>query len=319
MKMSKRAAWFAIVAFTASTTSLLAKDIPGGKDRPLLKRFEGSEIVRYKAAPYATLDFYNKDKSKVSPEGQMVRILFRVPAGKSSSLEVFRNYENELKEEGWDLVNSGPSELNGFGINDLITQQKFPADFGSLLGLGNPYYIYAVKHDPAGEVHLDVIIAQFGSQDSGSRIFKGDEVVVSVDSIQAKPLTNKMVDGTASDMAKEIASSGRVNLYGIYFDTDKTDIKPASKATLDQVAKLLNNDPTLKLQVVGHTDNQGTAEYNNNLSMRRAQSVVKELTSTYKIVADRLQPSGKGFSQPVAPNDTDAGRGKNRRVELVKM
>jgi outer membrane protein OmpA-like peptidoglycan-associated protein len=319
MKIGNRAAWFAIVAFATIGAPLHAKDIPGSKDHPLLKRFEGSEIVRYKAAPYATLDFYNKDKSKVSPEGQMVRILFRVPAGKSSSLEVFRNYENELKEKGWDLGNSGPSELNGFGINDLITQQKLPADFGSLLGLGNPYYIYAVRHDPAGDVHLDVIIAQFGPQDSGSRIFKGDDVVVSVDSIQAKPLSNKMVDGTASDMAKEIASAGRVNLYGIYFDTDKTDIKPASKATLDEVAKLLNGEPTLKLQVVGHTDNKGTAEYNNNLSMRRAQAVVKELTTAYKIAADRLQPSGKGFSEPVAPNDTEAGRAKNRRVELVKM
>jgi OOP family OmpA-OmpF porin len=319
MKIGKRAGWFAIVVLTASITSLLAKDIPGSKDHPLLKRFEGSEIVRYKAAPYVTLDFYNKDKSKVSPEGQMVRILFRVPAGKSSSLEVFRNYENELKEKGWDLVNSGPSELNGFGIYELIAQQGFPADFGSLLALGNPYYIYAVKHDPAGEVHLDVIIAQFGPQDSGSRIFKADDVVVSVDSIQSKPLTNKMVDGTASDMAKEIAAAGRVNLYGIYFDTDKTDIKPASKATLDEVGKLLNNDPALKLQVVGHTDNQGTADYNNNLSMRRAQAVVKELATTYKIAADRLEGSGKGFSQPVAPNDTEAGRAKNRRVELVKI
>ena len=319
MKITKRAAWLTIAAFLSSGVTLLAKDIPGSKDHPLLKRFEGSEIVRYKAAPYATLDFYNKDKSKVSPEGQMVRILFRVPAGKSSSLEVFRNYENELKEKGWDLVNSGTSELNGFGINDLITQQKFPADFGSLLGLGSPYYIYAVKHDSAGDVHLDVIVAQFGSQDSGSRIFKGDDVVISVDSVQVKPVTNKMVDGTASDMAKAIASAGRVNLYGIYFDTDKTDIKPASKATLDEVAKLLNNDPSLKLQVIGHTDNQGTAEYNNNLSMRRAQAVVKELTTAYKIAADRLQPSGKGFSEPVAPNDTEAGRAKNRRVELVKM
>jgi OmpA-OmpF porin, OOP family len=85
------------------------------------------------------------------------------------------------------------------------------------------------------------------------------------------------------------------------------------------VAKLLNNDATLKLQVVGHTDNQGTADYDNNLSMRRAQAVVTELVTAYHVAADRLQASGKGFSEPVAPNDTEEGRAKNRRVELVRI
>jgi outer membrane protein OmpA-like peptidoglycan-associated protein len=110
-----------------------------------------------------------------------------------------------------------------------------------------------------------------------------------------------------------------VNLYGIYFDFDKAEKKSESKPTLDEVGKLLNGDANLRLQVIGHTDNKGTAEYNNNLSMRRAQSVVKELTTTYSVAVNRLEPSGAGFTKPVASNDTEEGRAKNRRVELVKM
>jgi hypothetical protein len=103
-------------SFWQSIAPLFGKDIPGSKDHPLLKRFEGSEIIRYKAAPFDALDFYKKDKAKTSFEGQMVRVLFKEPAGKSSSLEVFRNYENELKEKGWELAYSGPSEFDGYGV-----------------------------------------------------------------------------------------------------------------------------------------------------------------------------------------------------------
>ena len=203
MKLSRNARRLPIAALLTITTSLVAKDIPGSKDHPLLKRFEGSEIVRYKAAPFDTLDFYKKDKTKVTSEGQMVRIVFKVPAGKSSSLEVYRNYENELKEKGWELVNSGPSEL---GPWDLITQQGLALNVFAIV-LRKPFYVYAIKHDPGGDVHLAVTIAEV-NQDNGD--FKAEEVIASVDSIQVKPVANKMVDGTASDMAKEIASSGRV-------------------------------------------------------------------------------------------------------------
>ena len=313
MKMSLCVAWLATAAFFL-IPSLFANDIPGSKDHPLLKRFEGSEIVRYKTANYDTLDFYGKDKAKVTMEGQMIRVLFRVPAAKTTALEVFRNYENELKEKGWELLLSGPSTFD-FYVTDLIGQHKLDPKF-VWEQVRNPYYIYAVKHDPTGAVHLNVIVSEIGQD---GETFKTDEVAVSVDSIQVKPVANKMVDGTASDMAKEIASSGRVNLYGIYFDFDKANIKPQSKPTLDEVGKLLSSDPNLKLQVVGHTDNQGTAEYNNNLSMRRAQAVVKELTISYNVTANRLEPSGAGFTKPVASNDTEEGRAKNRRVELVKM
>jgi outer membrane protein OmpA-like peptidoglycan-associated protein len=120
-------------------------------------------------------------------------------------------------------------------------------------------------------------------------------------------------------MAKGIASDGHVALYGILFDTDKTDIKPESAATIAEIAKFLKQGAGVKLYVVGHTDNVGLYDYNMGLSQRRAAAVVTELTTKHGIPAARLKPAGSGPLAPVAPNETEEGRAKNRRVELVKQ
>jgi OOP family OmpA-OmpF porin len=85
----------------------------------------------------------------------------------------------------------------------------------------------------------------------------------------------------------------------------------------DEIAKLLQEKPELKLKIVGRTDNKGTPEYNLDLSSRRAANVVVALTGSYGIAADRLTSGGAGLTQPIASNDTEEGRAKNRRVELV--
>ena len=115
-----------------------------------------------------------------------------------------------------------------------------------------------------------------------------------------------------------ISTSGSIALYGIYFDTGKADIKPESAETLKQIAALLSENKNLKLLVVGHTDTAGTFAYNMDLSSRRAASVTKELTAKYGAPADRLTPVGVSYACPVAPNTTEDGRAKNRRVALVE-
>lgn len=94
-------------------------------------------------------------------------------------------------------------------------------------------------------------------------------------------------------------------------------MKPESKAALDEIAKLLKLDPSLKLHVVGHTDNQGGLEPNFALSKARAQAVSNALQKDYSIAAARLSANGVSSLAPVASNADDAGRAKNRRVELV--
>ena len=127
------------------------------------------------------------------------------------------------------------------------------------------------------------------------------------------------VNLNAADMAKGIATDGKVAVYGVFFDTDKTDVKPESKDALAEMAKLLQQDAKLKLYVVGHTDNQGALAHNLELSQKRAESVIKVLAADYKVDARRLSARGVASYAPAASNDADAGREKNRRVELVKQ
>ena len=122
---------------------------------------------------------------------------------------------------------------------------------------------------------------------------------------------------SASEMGKSLDSSGKVAVYGILFDTNKADIKPESRASLDQIGALLKQQTGLKLHVVGHTDNVGTLPANMDLSKRRAEAVVGDLASSYGIARNRLTGNGVASLAPVASNRDEAGRAKNRRVELV--
>jgi outer membrane protein OmpA-like peptidoglycan-associated protein len=140
-----------------------------------------------------------------------------------------------------------------------------------------------------------------------------------VDIIETKPMQEKMVAVDASEMEKQIASMGKVVLYGILFDFNKTDVKPESEAALVEIAKLLANQTTLNVLVVGHTDAVGSFESNRALSQRRADAIVATLVSRHNIAASRLFPVGVSFASPVATNATEEGRAKNRRVELVEM
>ena len=123
----------------------------------------------------------------------------------------------------------------------------------------------------------------------------------------------------AASFGNDLKSTGHTAVYGIYFDTGKAVLKPESTPALLEVAKLLTADAALKLWVVGHTDSEGTVDANMKLAQARAEAVVTALTTTHGIAAARLKGYGVGPLAPVASNDGDAGKAKNRRVELVKQ
>lgn len=126
------------------------------------------------------------------------------------------------------------------------------------------------------------------------------------------------VTADASSLADEINKSGHVAIYGIHFETGKSAIQPDSADTLNQIVKLLGDNPDLKLRVEGYTDNQGNAAANQALSEKRAQAAVAWL-GAHGVAAGRLSAKGFGQANPVADNGTDDGRAKNRRVELAKQ
>jgi OmpA-OmpF porin, OOP family len=132
-----------------------------------------------------------------------------------------------------------------------------------------------------------------------------------------KQLMNQDIVANAESLAGSIKETGKAAVYGIYFDTDKSEIKPESEPAISEIVKLLKADSGLKLYVVGHTDNVGAFNYNIKLSQSRASAVVSALVNKHGIAAARLTPFGAGPAAPVASNQSEEGRAKNRRVELV--
>jgi OmpA-OmpF porin, OOP family len=122
----------------------------------------------------------------------------------------------------------------------------------------------------------------------------------------------------AAALSASIATTGKAAVYGIYFDTGKSVVKPESTPALEEIVKLLKQNGSLTLYVVGHTDNAGALDYNLKLSADRADAVVKALVGR-GIVASRLKGAGVGPYCPVASNHTEEGKAKNRRVELVEQ
>jgi outer membrane protein OmpA-like peptidoglycan-associated protein len=169
-----------------------------------------------------------------------------------------------------------------------------------------------------GDAYVTVHTYSLNADGSGCRALN-DRTIAVVHVLEPKVREQKMVVVKADEMARALNATGRIALYGIFFDTDKTDIKSESTPTLNEIAQLLKTNPKLAILVVGHTDNQGAYEYNLDLSKRRAEAVVRALTASHGADAKRMRGAGVGMLAPAATNDTDEGRARNRRVEIVKL
>ncbi len=135
--------------------------------------------------------------------------------------------------------------------------------------------------------------------------------------IKEKPLKKTLTFG-AAEMKKELESKGEVAVYGINFDFDKATLRPDSEPVLQEVVKLLQTAPELKVEIQGHTCSLGGREYNLKLSQARSETV-RAYLERHGIAPDRLTARGYGMDRPVASNDTEEGRAKNRRVVLKKL
>jgi outer membrane protein OmpA-like peptidoglycan-associated protein len=335
-----RNAWSAILVTLAILAGALpglgrAADLPGAKDHPLLKRFGGSEIVAYDTKRFETYelqtstfkryDLEAKRREFVEPpqklEGALTKIWYEA-AGEASSTELLRNYQNELKAQGFTIIYDSTQDpaatnwtnfLASFSSTGLKTSRSdyifFAADQSGIR-------VSSAKLErPEGDVYVYLTAVQWAKDDAIYKAKQGAYIAVDIVTVQA--MTQNMVTVSADEMAKAINTSGRIALYGILFDTNKAEIKPESRPALEEIAKLLQKEPALKLHVVGHTDNVGGYDANLALSKRRAEAVVAALSREFSIAADRLTANGVAYLAPVAVNTTEEGRAKNRRVELV--
>ncbi len=312
-----------------------AADLAGAKDHPLLKRFAGSEIVGYDVKRFdefelqtSTFKRYNLEAKRrefaqpaLKLEGGHTQIWYEAP-GDSSATELIRNYQNELAAKGFKILYDSRQDAAATAWTNFLA----PFSEVTIRTSRSHYVFYAADQRSLrtvsaklerseGDVYVYLTAVEWAKDDPTYKAKRG--AYLALDLLEVRPMVQNMVVVRADEMSKAIAASGRVALYGIFFDTNKSEVKPESKPALAEIASLLRQQPLLKLHVVGHTDNVGGYEFNLGLSKRRADAVVAALVKGYGIPAGRLTPNGVAYLAPVAVNTTEEGRAKNRRVELV--
>ena len=306
----------------------IAADVPGSKDPPGLRRYAGSDMIGYRAPkfdefllplgpPTGASAAYEKS---IKTEGLVSRYTYLLPARRSPA-ELFRNYKLEFQRLGLaTLYEKGAGEKGWFG--PTLEQIADEDQLGQILAYNeNQERVLVGKSKDAKPTYYYLFVTAYADgvipERLQSAVIKGcplAELVI----IAPQQMEENMTFVSAEEMSKSLADSGKVVLYGIYFDTNQDSLRPDSQPLLKEIAKLLSNNPQLNIRVVGHTDNQGKPDYNLDLSRRRAATVVHELASKYSIPANRLDSFGCGLYAPVGSNDSEEGRAKNRRVELIK-
>ena len=306
-----------------------AADIPGSKDPAGMKRYAGSEIIGYRAPKFDEFLLPLGPPTQLSPpayeksqkvEGLISRYTYLAPAGRSPA-ELLRNYTAEFQRLGLTtLYAKAAGEKGWFG--STLSQICDEDELGQILSYNEAQErVVVAKSKDAKPVYYYLFVTAYKDGVIPHRLegmIQKDRGLVELVVIAPEAMEKNMTFLNADDMSAAITDSGKVALYGIYFDTDKDVLRPDSRPTLQEIAKLLSAHPQWKVRIVGHTDGQGDAAYNLDLSRRRAANVVRELTANHGVAPNRLDSFGCGLYAPVATNDTEDGRAKNRRVELVK-
>lgn len=306
-----------------------AQDVAGSKDHPALTRYPGSVIEWHRVEnfrPYriavGPVTGYRKIDAWIDTEGRVTRIFYALKGGKRSHTEVWKNYRDAIADAGFEIIAEGQfaernreKKVGGRSWFDVYFAAN-PWEAGGAVGtmiagsatVGGSGVVIARKERAEGTLYVSVAVVQYSDT----------QVATLVDVIEEKAAETGLVIANAEAIGEDIAEYGRVVLEGLLFDHDKATLQAASKPALDEIAKYLKSKPDAKFFVVGHTDLTGGLDYNQELSAARAKAVVEALATDYGIARERLSAHGVGPLSPVFTNASDAGRGKNRRVELVQ-
>jgi outer membrane protein OmpA-like peptidoglycan-associated protein len=273
--------YLTLIICLALAGSLFAQeDAEGSKDPALFTRMPGYHIYRYDDIQFDKYEFRISDEKNQVVEGHHLFILYDL----NNNVQV-------------------PSPL------------QTVRNYANAIKKVGGQLIYEFEDGGIQNVILKLVKS---GQETWAHVIASGNGQYSIHIIE-KQAMNQDVIADASSMGNSIKESGKVAVYGIYFDIGKAVLKPESQPTLQEIAKLLKDDPALKLYVVGHTDNTGLFDANMKLSIDRAAAVVSSLASQFSVNAARLKACGDGPTSPVASNDNEEGKALNRRVELVKQ
>lgn len=313
------------------TTGFSQIDQQGSTDHPLLTRYPGSYISSYETVKYREYAFATGPVTKYryideveNLAGQLTRITYFIDKAVEdlSITEVYQDYLRALKKAGIKVIAQGvfpqrnvKGGVGGMGwIGVALGKNSFTGvSKGNLMFKGTSTsggsFVIMAKLDRAEGPTFVALYAKRASN---------RQVICHVDIIESKQAELGLVSADAAYLSREIDQYGKVALYGIYFDFDKTLVRSGSQPALEEIAKLLNQRPNLSLYIVGHTDMKGELSYNLRLSEARAKAVLEKLVNEFQISRSRLEAKGVGPLVPVFSNQEEAGRLQNRRVELVE-
>jgi outer membrane protein OmpA-like peptidoglycan-associated protein len=291
---------FVAVWVLAAAPVLAQDDAEGCKDHPMFTRFPGTYLAACESSQFDLRKFpvgvqgkSDETLKSVAVEGSVHWLSYKLKEGTTppSGLQIMRNFENAAKKVGGTVEGQWPgwckSMYDGEGMPDMGNGCTSYALTMKFLRGGKETWVFLQASERDGNYLLTVSEREAMKQD------------VSV-----------------NELADKLNKDGFISLY-VNFDTGKATIKADSAETLDAAAGALKAAASLRIEVGGHTDNVGTPEANQRLSQERAQAVMAALVAR-GIKADRLTAKGYGQTAPIADNRTEEGRGKNRRVELVR-
>ncbi len=296
----------AAIVFLGLVLPAFAQGRASLSDHPLISPYEGSEIRRkdvkefdeYNA--FTGMDESGKEPTGIALEGKVTRIFYTKPKERSV-LEVFRNYENAVKQSGAEILytcNQDKKECVERYAGPTLQKYSGLHSISNLAGR----YLLARFEEAEHTAYVAIAVGQ---------------TFTDIHVVEVRKMDTGMVTLDAAALGKGLDARGYVIVEGIYFDTDKATLKPQSSAALAEMAKLLESRRELNVYVVGHTDMQGSLAHNQALSESRARAVVDELAENHGIDRARMSGHGVGPLAPEATNNSDAGRAKNRRVVLV--
>ena len=230
-------------------------------------------------------------------EGKVIRYEYEHKPT-TSVLEIERNYEAVLKAKGFDPVVVGrATKYTGLGLNDE-----------DMIG-------YWRWEEPGkGMIWVNLHVYYNGGHDNPQSTL----IIVETKAMQQTLEANAAVESKPASLADALKTNGHVAVYGITFDFNKASIRPEAAPELNKVQAMLTANPTMKLNIEGHTDSIGLPAYNQKLSADRADALKAWLVA-HGTDAGRLSAAGFGDTKPVGDNSTEDGRSQNRRVELVRQ
>lgn len=313
---------FAVSGFAAIPES----DVDNSSDHPVVSRFKNSHIIHYEkfdfneyALPLGksikTEDGYKHENTQ-NIEGKVTRITYFAKPG-SSTHEIFRSYERELKTKGFKILFScmkgdcGPRwDKITYFLNELDLNPNGDIGGGLLSGKTDKQRFLVGKLERAeGDIYLVIYFTGGWWKNAAYQM----------DIIESRSMATGQVKVNPKADLDEIDKKGHIAIYGINFDSGKSEIKGGSSKAIMKIATILKLDPSLNIYVVGHTDDVGAFQRNMDLSKSRAKAIVNVLVRQHNINPSRLEPHGAGPLVPIATNGTSEGRALNRRVDLVKI